>query len=91
MTSLYYCVIKNLIELDIDICTIIGHTVIKEKKTTTMLSSFTETTTELMLKIISPLWQGTEEGNKHDDCITPVKPEQFKSLYIRTGKRLEEY
>lgn len=63
----------------------------RKKKNRTMLSSFTETTTELMLKIISPLWQGTEEGNKHNDCITPVKPEQFTSLYIRTSERLEEY
>lgn len=40
-------------------------------------------TKELMLKITSLLWQGTEEGSKHDDCVMPVKPEQFKSLYIR--------
>lgn len=49
----------------------------KKKKPTTILPSFTETTTELMLKILSPLWQGTEEGSKHDYCIAPVKPEQF--------------
>lgn len=78
MILLYFCFIKNLIELDIDICTTTGHNCDKRKKEKkpTILSSFTEMTTELMLKIISPLLQGTEEGSKHDH-VTPVKPEQL--------------
>lgn len=57
-----------------------------KKKTQTILSSFTEVTTDFMLKTISPLWQGTEEVSQQNDHITPVKPEQLNHHLPEQGR-----